>query len=308
MTNTIAAILFVVTSVFFSPIFPVSAKTIPERELTEKDPELSEEIRWLQAEALVITASKKEQRVDNAPSVVTVYTAEDIERQGLRNIGELLDRTVGYFNTRNAANPIIGNRGIVAGENEPYLLLIDGHNMNSIVDKGPDDYPLFPLLSNIKRVEIIRGPGSTLWGSDAALGIIHLITKDGKDIAGIKTTVDYATEDEYRYANIQYGDDGSDPHQDLMLSFTCAKSDGYSEEGFLPHESWRPFGLWGPIDKIKDSWELYGKLHQNNFTITARASDLMDSRLNQSMGAQDQKYNRRRHYFLNIGHHCCPVN
>ncbi len=302
MPKTIAAIIFIVTVMLSNLARPVMAQNIPPLDNGMNDPELNEEIRWLQAESVVITASKKVQRIDHAPSVVTVYTAEDIERQGLRNISEILDRTVGYFTTRNAANPLIGNRGIVAGENEPYLLLIDGHNMNSIVDKGPDDYPIFPLISHIKRVEIIRGPGSTLWGSDAALGIIHLITKDGKDIAGVKTTLDYASEDLYRYANIQYGSDGSDPHQDLMLSFTYAKSDGYPKEGFVPHENWRPFGLWGPMDKIRDSWELYGKLHQNDFTITTRASDLMDSRLNQSIGAQDQKYNRRRHYFLNIGH------
>ncbi len=266
------------------------------------DPELTKEIRWLQAESIVITASKNAQQIFSAPSVVTVYTAEDIERQGLRNINEILDRTVGYFTTRNPANPLIGNRGIVAGENEPYLLLIDGHNMNSIVDKGPDDFPIFPLLSHIKRVEIIRGPGSTLWGSDAALGVIHLITKEGKDIGGMKATLDYAGEDLYRYANVQYGSDGADPQQDLMLSFTYAKSDGYPKEGFLPHKNWEPLGQWGPMDKINNSYELFGKLRQKDFTFTARGSDLMDSRLDQSIGALDQKYNRRRHYYLNIDH------
>ena len=163
---------------------------------------IEDEIEWLQAEGVVLTASKNEQSILHAPSVISVYTSEDIKRQGIRNVNELLERTVGFIPTRNVANPLIGTRGIVAGENEPFLLLIDGHNMNSIVDKGPDDYFIFPLISQVKRVEIVRGPGSTLWGSDAALGIIHIITKDGGDINGLQTTVDGATEDGYRYANI----------------------------------------------------------------------------------------------------------
>ncbi len=268
------------------------------------DSGIEDEIKWLQAEGVVLTASKNEQSILHAPSVITVYTSEDIKRQGIRNVNELLERTVGFMPTRNIANPLIGTRGIVAGENEPFLLLIDGHNMNSIVDKGPDDYFIFPLISHVKRVEIVRGPGSTLWGSDAALGIIHIITKDGGDINGLQTTVDGATEDGYRYANILYGNKEDDDH-DVMLSFTSAKSDGYPENGFRPHEN---FFKLGPMDEIKDSWELYGKMKQRQFTFTARAADLLDSRLDSTPNWFDintplpAEYNRKKHYYIDLGH------
>jgi outer membrane receptor for ferrienterochelin and colicin len=270
------------------------------------DSELAEEIKWLQSEAIVFTASKQEQKIFQAPSVMTVYTAEDIKRQGLRTVNEVLDRTVGFFTTRNVANPLIANRGIVAGENEPYLLLLDGHNMNSIVDKGPGDYSIFPLISHVKRIEIVRGPGSTLWGSDAALGVIHIITKNGSDIDGMQVSVDYATEDNFRYGNVLYGNgDGVD--RDIMFSFTYAQSDGFPREGYVPDPGWGTTP-WGPAEKIKDSWELYGKIKHKDFTVTARGADLMDSRLIDSQfqvsgGDPDRvKYNRRRHYFVNIGH------
>lgn len=267
------------------------------------DPELEQALQWLRAEAIVFTASKSDQPLYNAPSVVTVYTAEDIEQQGLRSINDILDRTVGYFTTRNAANPLIGNRGIVAGENEPYLLLVDGHNMNSIVDKGPGDYSVFPLLSHVRRVEIIRGPGSTLWGSDAALGVIHIITKDGHDINGLKAVVDYSAEDRQRCVNLQYGEGDGKGH-DVMLSATYTQSEGYPEDGFYPDATWRDLGgpPWGPMDKMNDSWELYGKVRHKDLTIAARASDLSDLQLYQSYFAGADKFNRRRHFYLDVGH------
>ncbi len=277
-----------------------------------EDADLDQEIRWLQAEAFVLTASKKEEPLDHAPAVMTVYTADDIKRQGFRNINEIIDRTVGFFTNRNRSNSLISNRGIATNENEPFLLLIDGHNMNSIVDKGPGDYFIFPLISHAKRIEIVRGPGSTLWGSDAALGIIHVITKNGKDIDGFEVSVDGASEDRYRYANVLYGNSQNDEN-DVMFSFTYAESDGFPEGGYSSNEIWGPIQK-GPIDKIGDSWEFYGKIRQNNVTFTARASDLMNLNMDRTLYWADAStrphdfaefndyYNRRRHYTLNIGH------
>ncbi len=303
MLHSLKVFLTIILMLFFGSIGAHSLEnSIPASGSIDNG--FEDEIKWLQAEAVVLTASKNEQSILKAPSVVTVYTAEDIKRQGIRNVNELLERTVGFMPTRNTANPLIGTRGIVAGENEPFLLLIDGHNMNSIVDKGPGDYFLFPLISHVKRVEIVRGPGSTLWGSDAALGIVHIITKDGGDINGLQTTVDYASEDGYRYANLLYGNKEDEDH-DVMFSFTRAESDGYPDDGFFPHEQ---FFKLGSMDEIKDSWEFYGKVKQKQFTFTARAADLLDSRLNSTPNWLDintplpTAYNRRKHYYIDIGH------
>ncbi|MFO7559571.1 MAG: TonB-dependent receptor [Desulfobacterales bacterium] len=299
MQRIFFSLLAVFMLIFTAPLYShCLEKDLPS------ETELEDEIRWLQAEAVVRTASKQEESLRKAPSVITVYTAEDIKRRGFRNVNEILERTVGFFPTRNVANPVIGTRGVVAGENEPFLLLIDGHNMNSVVDKGPGDYFIFPLITQVKRVEIVRGPGSTLWGSDAALGIIHIITKDGKDINGFQTTLDYASEDGYRYANVLYGN-SEDADHDMMFSFTSAEADGFPKNGFFPSEG---FFELGSMDEIKDSWELYGKVRQKQFTFTARAADLLDSRLDSTMNWLDlnhskpAEYNRRKHYFLDLGH------
>ncbi len=283
------------------------SKTVESR-IAGDNAKLLEEIKWLQTEAVVFTASKQEQKIYKAASVMTVYTAEDIKRQGLRSVQEIIERTAGFFNARSATNPLIGARGITTGDNEHFLLLIDGHNMNSIVDLGPGSYHLYPFLSNVERVEIVRGPGSTLWGSDAALGIIHIITKNGKDINGLQATVDYASEDKYRYANVLYGKETGDD-QDIMFSFTLAESDGYPKHGFYPIDpSLLPLPSYaqktGPMDKINDSWEFYGKIRMKDFTFTCRGSDMMDIRLYQSKEANGDpdkvKYNRRKHFSLGL--------
>jgi len=298
MQRILFSLLAMFMLIFTAPLYSYCLESPPT------ETELEDEIRWLQAEAVVRTASKYEESLRKAPSIITVYTAEDIKRQGFRNVNEILERTVGFFPTRNVANPVIGTRGIVAGENEPFLLLIDGHNMNSVVDKGPGDYFIFPLITHVKRIEIVRGPGSTLWGSDAALGIIHIITKDGKDINGLQTTIDCSSEDGYRYANVLYGN-SEDADHDMMFSFTSAEADGFPKDGFFPSEGYFEYG---PMDEIKDSWEFYGKVRQKQFTFTARAADLLDSRLDSTANWLDMnnslpaEYNRRKHYFLDLGH------
>ncbi len=297
----------------FSKDKPVPETAPNPNTAQDVDQALRDEVRWLQAEAYVYTASKREQGIKNAPSVMTVYTAEDIKRQGLRSLKEVLERTVGFFSNKSAANPLIGNRGIISGENEHFLLLIDGQNMNSIVDQGPGDYDLFPLISHVKRIEIIRGPGSTMWGGDAAMGVIHIITKDGKDINGFQVNVDAATEDRYQFVNVQYGDHKDDDH-DVMLSFTFAEADGYPKEGssfgfypYPPEELDDPdlARKSGPLGRLEDSWELYAKAKQGEYTLTARASDLKDIRMDDLWALADgnphlAKYNKRRDYSINV--------
>ncbi len=303
---------------FFSVLFlwmavPAYSDHNDESRFAASEADLEQEIKWLQAEAYVFTASKKTERLNLAPSVMTVYTDEDIRREGFRNLNELLERTTGFFINRNMSNVLISNRGISLNENEPFLLLIDGHSMNSIVDKGAGDFLIFPLISYAKQIEIIRGPGSTLWGSDAALGVINIITKDGGDINGFETSVDYASEDGYRYANVLYGN-SQDDENDVMLSFTYAASDGFPEDGYTSNEIFDPEKQRGPIDKINDSWEFYGKIHQKEFTFTARASDLMNLNMDKTLYWDENKpevhdysdfndyYNRRRHYYLDMKH------
>ena len=218
----------------------------------------------------IITSTRQEQSISLSPNNVSVYTAADLKRMGIRSIKELLDRTPGFFVNQQLAGPAIGSRGFI-GDNEQFLLLIDGHSANSIVDKGAGNFFIFPFLEHIDRVEILRGPGSTLWGSDAALGIIHIITKDGSDMNGLTASYSAASADNYQYMNVRSGKAVSDDIS-YMFSVTSAKSNGFPNEkpNYLAGD-----GRWEAFD---DSHEIYVKAKIQDFTVYARSADMRNLR------------------------------
>ena len=92
-----------------------------------------------------------------------------------------------------------------SSSNDKTLFLLDGIPLNNISKSGAVNADIFPDLDMVERVEVISGPGSTLWGSDASLGIISIITKDGKDVDGDSFNVNLATEDNHRQFNFLSG-------------------------------------------------------------------------------------------------------
>ena len=151
--------------------------------------------QFFEEEAKVVTASKTPQSISEATSAMTVITADDLARWGTRTLYEALKRVPGFFPTNQATWPVVGSRGMLADSNDHILLLVDGHTQNSIVGQGYQQQDLLPNLENVKRIEIVRGPGSVLWGSNAVFGVINIITKDGSDEPGSKVTVGYGDRD-----------------------------------------------------------------------------------------------------------------
>ena len=242
-----------------------------------------------------VTATRSDKTLADTPSNLSVYTADDLERMGIRTLKELLQRTPGFFTGKQVSGPMIGSRGFM-GDNEQFLLLIDGHNANSIVGQGAGHTFMFPFLEHIDRVEILKGPGSTLWGSDAALGIIHLITKDGAGIDGHKLTVSKSSEDNMAYGNIQVGEQLY-PDVDMMASLSYAKSDGY-----IIDDSQLLFDNPGRWELLHDSWELYTKAQIKNYAVYARVTDMKNVRPQRSLGygVDDAALQRRRHFYVDI--------
>lgn len=268
----------------------------------------------------IITSTREEQEITQSPNIMSVYTAADIKIMGIRTLRELLERTPGFFINQQIAGPSLGSRGFI-GDNEQFLVLIDGHSANSIVDKGPGNFYLFPFLEHVERIEILRGPGSTLWGSDAALGIIHIITKKGEEIGGIKATASSSSGDNMRYVNVQAGDKFTE-NVSYMLSLSMAKADGFPEEA-VPFLS--PKGRW---NKLGESTDFYFKGEMGNITIYARSADMLNARPGGSIVAnkliwdifnpdpaisgpaaqlynllqQEDYYIRRKHNFIDVQH------
>ena len=165
------------------------------------------DIFYLMDEQLITIASKREEKVKDAPSIVTIITEKEIENMGARTISDILMTVPGFDILKSAFIGIsdINVRGISStNANRELKLLIDGHSIN---DPGTgsvtfffDDLP----LRNVKRIEIIRGPGSAIYGANAFLGIINVITKDSDDIDGVEVSTRFESYDTQDYS-IMFG-------------------------------------------------------------------------------------------------------
>jgi outer membrane receptor for ferrienterochelin and colicins len=136
---------------------------------------------------VVVGASKHEQRVSDAPASVTIVTTEQIRRFGWRTLGEILEGVRGMHVTRDRNYAFAGMRGFSppGAYGERTLILLDGLRFNNVLyDGGNVDRNLPIDVADIDRIEIIRGPGSALYGTNALLGVVNIITRRGRDLNG----------------------------------------------------------------------------------------------------------------------------
>jgi len=114
-----------------------------------------------------------------APAVAAVITAEEIEAMGATTLEEVLETVPGLhvvLSTFNRTNSCYSIRGILTKENAQVLLLPDGHPIRySVKGNRPDTFNT--STANISRIEVIRGPGSALYGADAFAGTMDIFTK-----------------------------------------------------------------------------------------------------------------------------------
>ncbi len=130
-------------------------------------------------------ASGIKQSVDRAPAMTSVITAQDIEAMGARTLEEALQSVPGllvYYSYSHEERYNI--RGIHSSSNEAVLVLLNGIRLNNARNGGKAPiWSGFPL-SQIQRIEIIRGPGSAVYGAEAFSGVINIITKTALEIDG----------------------------------------------------------------------------------------------------------------------------
>lgn len=144
----------------------------------------------------VYGASKFEQKSTEAPSSVTVISSDEINRYGYRTLADLLQSVQGMHVSYDRNYSFLGTRGINLGDfNSRVLVLVDGHQINNNLTDGAHIGTAFVLdVDLINRVEIIRGPGSVLYGNNAFFGVINVITKRGGQV-GVETSAAYGSFD-----------------------------------------------------------------------------------------------------------------
>jgi len=133
-------------------------------------------------ENIVVTAAGFEQALRDAPASISVVTREELERRRFSNIGEAIADVPGV-DVRSGTGKTGGLNVSIRGMPSAYtLILIDGRRQNASGDVTPNSFGetgtgFIPPLSAIERIEVIRGPMSTLYGSDAMGGVINIITR-----------------------------------------------------------------------------------------------------------------------------------
>ncbi len=157
--------------------------------------------------ARVETASKYEQAVNEAPSSVTIVTAEEIMRYGDKTLADVLRRQQGFYLTDDRNYEYLGIRGFSrhTDYNNRLLILLNGHRMNeNLFDSAYIGTTLGLNLASVERIEIVRGPGSALYGSSAMFGVINIITKKGSRLDGWSGSLEGGSHDQSSI-ELEYG-------------------------------------------------------------------------------------------------------
>lgn len=138
--------------------------------------------------ATISIATGSQQSITRAPAVATVITARDIEAMGAMDLDQVLESVPGLHVSvsSQAFNPIYSFRGIFTGYNPQVLMLVNGIPITNVFTGNRSQLWGGMPLENVARIEVIRGPGSALYGADAFSGVINVITKTAADVKGIE--------------------------------------------------------------------------------------------------------------------------
>ena len=165
---------------------------------------VSTEALWFGFDEEVTIATRHETQISKAPSIVTVITAEEIKNLGYRTFVEILRIVPGFeiLKSGNFGHVFPVARGLAGSES--VRVMLNGHYVNNPLNSNAFlHFEEFPV-ENIKRIEIIRGPGSAMYGENAFLAVINIITFDARDIDGVKISSGYGSFDTEE-GNITFG-------------------------------------------------------------------------------------------------------
>ncbi|MEE4290716.1 MAG: TonB-dependent receptor [Cycloclasticus sp.] len=157
-------------------------------------------------EEYIYIATGRKQTVSQAPAVASIISAKTIRQIGARDIDEVLETIPGLHVSYTAGgyNPIYQIRGISSNVNPQVLMLINGIPITNIFTGDRSQAWGGMPVENISRIEVIRGPGSAIYGADAFAGTINIITKNSTEIDGLEIGASAGSFDEYR-GWLQYG-------------------------------------------------------------------------------------------------------
>jgi outer membrane receptor for ferrienterochelin and colicins len=186
----------------------------------------------------VYGASRYSQKVTEAPSSITIIGAEEIQRYGYRTLADILRSVRGFYVTYDRNYSYLGVRGFSrpGDYNARVLLLVDGHRLNDNIFGAALIGTEFPMdVDLIERVEIIRGPSSSLYGTSAFFAVINVISRRGGTLRGLEAAGAFASFDT-RKGRLTYGRK-FDAGPEVLLSASSYDSQGERQLFFREFDS-----------------------------------------------------------------------
>jgi len=230
----IAIALVAALSVLLNPTPALAQDSRPGKNLTDMS---LEELMSVRIDS-VYGASGFKQKVTEAPASVTIITAEDIQRYGYRTLADLLRNVPGFYVNYDRNYSYVGVRGfgLPGHYNNTISLLVDGHRLNDNIYDGNVIGTDFPVdVDLIERVEIIRGPNSSLYVASAFLGVVNIITKQGPDVPRLSAAGAVASYGTYQ-GRLTYGNKFKNGLE-LLLSGSVYDSQGQDRLFFHEFDS-----------------------------------------------------------------------
>jgi iron complex outermembrane receptor protein len=233
------------------------------------------------AKVQVTSVSRREERANEAAAAVHVITEEDIRRSGARSIPEALrlapNLQVAQIDSKSWA---ISARGFSAPFANKLLVLIDGRTVYSPLFSGVFWDAQDTLLEDVARIEVISGPGATVWGANAVNGVINIITKSANETQGVMATAGGGSEERV-LAGVRYGGKAGNSLFYRVYGKYFDRDDSVFADGSGGDDAWRSGQAGMRLDwksGVKDAFTLQGDVDGG------RADQVVDAETSRSGG------------------------
>jgi len=256
----ILSLLIISFSIHCSPAFS-DAATEPGNEYFDMD--------IAQLMQLTITSvAKTPQNLSDAAAAVFVITQDDIHRSGVTSIPEALRMAPGLQVARvDASKWAITSRGFAGNFANKLLVMIDGRTVYSPAFSGVYWDVQDTMLDDIDRIEVIRGPGATVWGANAVNGVVNIITKKASDTLGGFVSLGGGSHEKL-LTGLRYGTAiGEDTHGRAYITYHKQNSFELRETGEDANDDWDSLRTGFRLDGEQageNSWTLQGDFYSNN--------------------------------------------
>jgi len=218
--------------------------------------------------ATVVGASRFEQQVTEAPASVSIVTAEEIQKYGYRTLADALRSVRGIYVTYDRNYNYLGVRGFNSpGDlNTRVLLLVDGHRINDNIFESAPIGTEFPVdVDLIERIEVIRGPSSSLYGTNAFFGVVNVITREPGHLQGVQFS---GAVGGFQTSNgrVSFGKEYRNG-LGVLLSGSAMRSEGADPLYYPEFDTGGGSGFARDADGDKN-YQLLGKLSYRDFKLT----------------------------------------